>query len=111
MRRHASVCIHVWPIPSAGSSIEGWCWKWVSFTMGWYTAEGRRSLESGGPFALDAMLANGGLLMQCVCRVHVCMCSACAVHVPHTSRICRACAVYVQGPFACLTEYVGGGHR
>ena len=84
---------------------------WVSFTMGWCTAEGRRSLESGGPFALDAMLANGGLLVQCVCKVHVCMCSACAVHVPHTSRICRACAVYVQGPFACLTEYVGGGHR
>ena len=86
MRRHAGVCIHVWPIPSAGSSIEGWCWKWVSFTMGWCTAEGRRSLESGGPFALDAMMANGGLLMQYMhmCMhmsmcMHMCMCSA--VHV------------------------------
>ena len=96
--------------PSACSS-RGLVSEAGSLTMGWYTAEGRRSLESGGPFALDAMLANGGLLVQCVCKVHVCMCSACAVHVPHTSRICRACAVYVQGPFACLTEYVGGGHR
>jgi hypothetical protein len=29
--------------------------------MGWYTAELRRSLESGDRSALDAMMANGGL--------------------------------------------------
>ena len=29
--------------------------------MGWYTAELRRSLESGGQSASDAMMANGGL--------------------------------------------------
>jgi hypothetical protein len=63
-----------------------------SLTMGWYTAKLRRSLESGGPFALDAMLANGGPLLindhavhvqsACVCVVRVqciCMCM-CRVH-------------------------------
>ena len=101
MRRHAGVCIHVWPIPSAGSSIEGWCWKWVSFTMGWCTAEGRRSLESGGPFALDAMLANGGLLVQCVCKVHVCMCSVqcmCVTYVAYMPCMCSVRAGPIRVP-------------
>lgn len=48
--------------PSACSS-RGLVSEVGSLTMGWYTAEVRRSLESGGPFALDAMMANGGLLM------------------------------------------------
>ena len=64
--------------------------------MGWYTAEPRRSLESGGPFALDAMLANGGLLMQCVCKVHVCMCGHCVVRVQCMCHVRYVHAVHVQ---------------